>query len=225
MIRHERPPHTLAEPCPLCDQPHAALLHRTRVRSFWRCGNCSLIFVPADERPDAAAEKARYDLHENDPFDSKYQQHLSPLCEAIIQSTRLDAEGLDFGCGPGPALAMMLRRAGRSVSLFDPFYAPDETVWARTYDFITASEVVEHLHRPRQELDRLFQALRAGGVLGLTTRFVPNSAEEFASWHYIRDPTHVCFFGRTVFNYIASTWDSRADFPSTNVILLTRTGP
>lgn len=213
---------TLDEPCPLCDHRPAGLLHRTAGRSFWRCGNCALIFVPAKERPDAAAEKARYDLHENDPEDPRYQRFLAPLCEAIVRATRPGAQGLDFGCGPGPALAAMLRRAGREVSLFDPYYAVEEEVWRRRYDFVAASEVFEHLHQPRRELERIFGVLRAGGVLGIMTCMAPDSADAFAAWHYRRDPTHVCFYSRPVFAYIAARWGAAVDFPADHVVLLTR---
>lgn len=216
-------PHSpaLEEPCPLCEDSHAALLHRAAARSFWRCGNCGLIFVPAGERLGAAAEKARYDLHENDPADLRFQQFLEPLSDAVLRATKPDAEGLDFGCGPGSALATMLRRAGRGVSLFDPYYALDEKVWTRTYDFVVASEVFEHLYQPRRELDRLFRVLRPGGALGIMTRMAPASADDFAAWHYHRDPTHVCFYSRRVFAHIAATWGTAVDFPAGNVVLLT----
>ena len=69
-----------------------------------------------------------------------------------------------------PALAAMLRERGLTVALYDPFYAPDESVWSRAYDFITATEVLEHLHEPARELDRLFAALRPGGWLGVMTK-------------------------------------------------------
>ncbi|HMQ17247.1 MAG TPA: class I SAM-dependent methyltransferase, partial [Phycisphaerae bacterium] len=140
----------------------------------------------------------------------------------LLPATPQGAGGLDFGCGPGPALAAMLSEAGRSVTLYDPFYAPDESVWSRTYDFIAAAEVLEHLHCPRTELDRLFAVLRPGGVLGVMTAFAPATAAEFRKWHYVRDPTHVCFYSREVLEYIASDRQATVLFPSANVALLTR---
>ena len=46
------------------------------------------------------------------------------------------------------------------MSLYDPFFFPDRTRLSRRYDFITATEVVEHLHRPGEELERLWAMLR-----------------------------------------------------------------
>ena len=62
------------------------------------------------------------------------------------------SQGLDYGCGPGPALAHMLREAGHDVALFDPFFAPDPAPFNRTYDFVTCTEVAEHFHIQQRSL-------------------------------------------------------------------------
>ena len=37
------------------------------------------------------------------------------------------ARGLDFGCGPGPALTLLMEEAGfAKMNLYDPFYFADE---------------------------------------------------------------------------------------------------
>jgi hypothetical protein len=159
--------------CPLCGGNDSSVFHRDSARPYLRCARCALVFVRPKERPDAATEKARYDLHQNDPVDTGYRRFLAFLADAVVRNTPLGSEGLDFGCGPGPALAMMLRQAGRPTALYDPFYAPDETVWSRSYDFISSSETFEHLNNPGRELDRLFKALRPGGLLAIMTQFAP----------------------------------------------------
>lgn len=209
-------------PCPLCHHPAAAEFHRDKSRTYYRCTRCALLFVDPAERPARDAEKARYDLHQNDPDDPGYRSFLSHLANAIIQATPPTAAGLDFGCGPGPALARMLEESGRSVTLYDPFYVPDESALSRQYDFIAASEVFEHLHRPAYELDRLFAALRPGGVLAVMTSFLPPTKAEFADWYYARDPTHVCFYDHQVFEFIANHWRAAVQFPARNVALLRR---
>ena len=89
---------------------------------------------------------------------------LARLSEPLLERVSSGTVGLDFGSGPGPTLAVMLEEAGLKVRLFDPFYAPDETVWTERYAFIAASEVLEHLRDPAGELDRLFGVLNPGGV-------------------------------------------------------------
>jgi 2-polyprenyl-3-methyl-5-hydroxy-6-metoxy-1,4-benzoquinol methylase len=67
----------------------------------------------------------------------------------------------------------MLAEAGFEMSLYDPQFAPDRSVLTREGDFITATEVLEHLHRPAAELERLWSLLRPGGWLAVMTRRVP----------------------------------------------------
>ena len=50
--------------------------------------------------------------------------------------------GLDFGAGPGPALAAMMSEDGFDVAIYDPFFQPDAEALQRKYDFITSTETV-----------------------------------------------------------------------------------
>src|SRR3970282_351039 len=45
--------------CPLCGNAGAGLHYRDRRRSYWKCPQCALVFVPPRDWPDATAEKAR----------------------------------------------------------------------------------------------------------------------------------------------------------------------
>ena len=36
--------------------------------------------------------------------------------------------------------------------------------------------------------------VRDGGLLAVLTSFQPERADQFAGWHYRRDPTHVVFY-------------------------------
>ena len=87
------------------------------------------------------------------------------------------------------------------------------------YDFITASEVVEHLRQPRAELEKLWRQLNHNGVLGLMTKLVSDQAA-FANWHYKNDRTHICFFSTTTFGWLAEQWNAMLDFFGKDVILL-----
>jgi len=204
--------------CPLCNNSDAVHYHRDKVRSYLQCNRCRLVFVPPRERLNRNEEKARYDLHKNDPYDSGYRNFLSSLAKPLMERVPADSEGLDFGCGPGPALPMMMLEHGLSMDVYDPFYAPDDSVWLRTYDFITATEVLEHLYSPGEELDRLFRVLRPGGWLGIMTKLLP-AHKSFHSWNYKSDPTHVCFFGLATFKYIAGHWNASLELPGSDVVL------
>lgn len=57
----------------------------------------------------------------------------------------------------------MFEEAGHEMAIFDKFYAPDSKVFRKRYDFITATEVLEHLKKPKVELNRLWALLPPGG--------------------------------------------------------------
>jgi hypothetical protein len=205
--------------CPLCNGSEPSFYARDKRRGYWQCAGCRLVFVAERHRLDPSAEKARYDLHRNDPGDPRYVAFLSRLMNPMLERLPEGSRGLDFGSGPGPALAAMLNERGRPTACYDPYYATDEDVWARTYDFITASEVIEHLHHPARELDRLFGVLRRDGWLGIMTRLLPQ-LEDFMTWHYRRDDTHVCFYSRETFDYIADRWRAALTPVEPDVVLL-----
>ena len=95
----------------------------------------------------------------------------------------------------GPTLSIMLAETGFPTAIYGPFYAPNKSTWHHKYDFVTASEVVEHLHRPMVDLQRTWDVLAPGGWLGIMTKRIIDR-EAFARWHYKYDPTHVIFFAR-----------------------------
>ena len=162
-------------------------------RAYWRCETCEARFLDAGHWLDGAAERDHYLTHENDPDDPGYRRFLSKLTGPLLQALKPGLHGLDYGCGPGPALAAMLREAGHGVALYDPLFRPDTAVLARAYDFITCTEVIEHLHHPAEEFDNLDRMLRPGGWLGLMTCFQTDD-DRFANWRYRKDPTHVVFY-------------------------------
>jgi SAM-dependent methyltransferase len=148
-------------------------------------------------------ERAVYDLHNNDARDSGYRAFLEKLALPLLERIPAGALGLDFGCGPGPALAEILREAGMEMVLYDPFFYPAKSALCHQYDFITCTEVVEHLHRPAKVFSQLDGLLKPGGWLGIMTCF-QTCDDWFDNWHYRRDPTHVVFYREATLALIAS---------------------
>ncbi len=209
--------------CPMCASTTRHSFHRDQRRSYLRCGSCALVYVPPAYHLSAAEERAEYDLHQNAVHDPGYRRFLSRLATPLLQRLPQAARGLDFGCGPGPALAAMLAEAGCEVSLYDVFYHPDESALQGDYDFISATEVVEHLHQPGDELARLWSLLRPGGWLGVMTKLV-RDPEAFGGWHYKNDPTHVSFFSRETWQWWGRRVGAQPEFLGADVILLQKPG-
>ncbi len=205
----------------MCQSDQCRTYHRDASRDYRQCLRCRLVFVPEAQRLDPVQEKARYELHRNDSNDPRYRKFLSRLQEQVCQRIASPARGLDFGSGPGPALAMMFRETGYEMQIYDIYYADQAEVLTRQYSFITCSEVVEHLYHPGPVLGRLLKSLIPGGLLAVMTQMIIDQ-ERFSSWHYIRDPTHVCFFSRDAFHWFANVHGLSLEFPDKDIILLTK---
>lgn len=208
--------------CPLCELSEGQLFYQDS-RDYFRCPICALVFVQPQQYLTSSEEKAVYDHHENSADDPEYRHFLSRLFDPVSQHLAPNSHGLDFGSGPGPTLSVMFEEAGHRVEIFDSFYAPETGPLQRAYDFITASEVVEHLHHPRQELDRLWSCLKPRGLLGIMTKRVMDQGT-FSEWHYKNDPTHVCFFSIETFQWYADHWSAKLTIPGRDVVLFTKTG-
>ena len=210
------------EQCPLCCESGAALLHRggkaSGFRDFAHCRVCGLVFVPRAQILDAAGQKARYLQHNNDVEDPDYRRFLGRMWEELRPLLPVGATGLDYGAGPGPALQRMIIEDGFEANIYDIYFHPDTSVLARTYDFVTCTETVEHFSEPSSEFDRIDGLLRPGGWLGVMTGML-DDWREFPSWYYHRDPTHVNFFSRTTMLWVAEKYGWTAQFPKANVTL------
>lgn len=210
-------------PCPLCHAAAPFWLQESRrrmpARNYHRCANCSLVFVPAAFHLDAAAERAEYDLHRNDPLDEGYRRFLGRLVAPLCRRLPAGAAGLDFGCGPGPVLQQLLQERGFACAAYDPYYQPDNAALEARYAFITCTEVVEHFAQPRASFDLLHTLLESGGILAIMTRR-PGDAAAFAIWHYSRDPTHIAFYALETFDWIASHYGLCVEVLADDIVLL-----
>lgn len=204
--------------CPLCRKGKADEFFRDKNRCYLKCSYCALVFVPRVYWLSRKAEKAVYDLHENDPMDKGYRRFLSRLTSPLLEKLTPGQRGLDFGCGSGPALAGVMEEQGHFMDLFDPYYYPDPGLLKKPYDFITATEVVEHLTHPDREFTTLFNLLNPGAWLGIMTKMVKDQ-DAFSRWHYIRDLTHVCFYSPLTFEYIAARFNAGLIFAADDVVL------
>lgn len=213
-----------SQACPLCGENSVRYYHHDSHRPYLLCSQCDLVFVPRQYLLSKADEKAHYDTHENNPDDHRYRQFLSRLLIPLKGKLQPDARGLDFGSGPGPTLSVMLEELGFRMNIYDAFYANEPSVLRHEYDFITMTETVEHLHQPGQELERLWFILKPEGYLAIMTQLIQDKAA-FSRWRYIRDPTHVCFFSRTTFMWLARHWQAVVEFANSDVILLQKPKP
>jgi 2-polyprenyl-3-methyl-5-hydroxy-6-metoxy-1,4-benzoquinol methylase len=170
---------------------------------------------------DANTEKAIYDQHQNDLLDEGYRRFLMRALDPVIARVDKGATGLEFGCGPGPLLAKMLNEAGYHVNLYDLYYHPHNDVLKLSYDFITCTEVIEHVAEPKHVFEHLLSMLKTGAPLVLMTKLVLGP-ERFATWHYKNDLTHISYFSRATFEFVARQFNVAIEFIGSDVIVLTK---
>ena len=205
--------------CPLCSGIPIPF-HVDGERQFFQCPGCSLVFLRPDQRLTPLQEVLRYCDHRNSADDAGYVEFLSRLAEPLRARLTQGARGLDYGCGPAPVLAAMLTASGYPTDSYDPFFMGDESVHDKAYDFVSCSEVIEHVHDPRAFLERLRSIVRGGGLIALMTRFYGHDTP-FPGWWYHRDPTHVCFYNRETMNWIAESFGWGLEIPAPNVAIFT----
>lgn len=207
--------------CPVCESLEARAFQVVNGLAYGRCDRCEATFLLREHWPSPEAERAEYALHQNTEDDPGYRSFLQRVAAPLLQRLPPRQHGLDFGCGPGPVLANLLREAGHTVALYDPFFHPDPAALATCYDFVTCTEVAEHFHDPAAEFRRLHGLLRPGGWLALMTRFQTDDAR-FAQWHYRRDPTHVVFYREATLRWLARQHGWAIEVPCANVALMRR---
>ena len=209
----------LSPACPLCGGASSLLLRDER--DFQRCVQCALTFVPASQHLTAQQERGRYEQHRNAPGDAGYRAFLDRLLIPLIARLPPGAKGLDFGCGPAPTVSTMLRERGFVMRDHDPIFARGEQALARDYDFVTCTEVVEHLRAPSETLARLDGLLRPGGTLGIMTGVLEDDAS-FAGWWYRRDATHVAFYRPETLAWIGRRFGWTEERPSRDVAIFVK---
>jgi 2-polyprenyl-3-methyl-5-hydroxy-6-metoxy-1,4-benzoquinol methylase len=208
--------------CPLCDEESILeTLSGTLHRRYIRCRQCELIFVHPKDLISKAAEKKRYLEHNNGIQFPGYVAFLSKAVEPALKVLLPNMKGLDYGCGPNPTLSILMERQGFSCDNYDPFFFP--ALPQGTYDFIFATECFEHFHSPKAALEHICSLLKPGGFLIVMTEPWP-TVEDFKSWYYLNDVTHVSFYHTATFEFICREYGFiRHETDNRRVFLLEKT--
>ena len=193
-----------------------------RRRVYGKCSNCRLIFVFPECHVSFSEEKSRYDKHQNNLAQEGYVKFLEGLLDPLLLKLRPGARGLDFGCGPVPAIEMILKPRGFTVASYDPYYFPREDFLHGPFDFVIGSEVVEHFRFPRKAfLDLNGLLATQESYLAVMTSVLDREAG-FEGWWYRRDLTHVCFYQKETFDWIAQWFGWSVEYPRENVIIYSK---
>ena len=180
--------------CPVCKGSTTPFRDPQLSIMYHVCDTCQYVCKDSTTHVSAEREKKEYDHHQNTFNSTGYVARFQRLIETFIQPYKTEGAALDFGSGPGPVLYTMLKQIGFEAHHYDPYYYPDKSYLDHRYDVITMTEVIEHLKDPKSVLNALKPLLKPSGVLVITTEFRPESLDEFLTWWYRRDVTHLGFF-------------------------------
>jgi len=189
------------QPCPLCHLP--AL---TRMGEFFTCQNCGDIFRSRHTYPAPSREKDRYETHNNDIHDERYQQFVSPITQAVLAEYSPAHQGLDFGAGTAPVISHMLQQQDYHIKQYDPFFHNHKDLLVSAYDYIVCCEVMEHFHHPDKEFSLLRRLLKPNGSLFCMTHLYEPGIN-FENWYYKKDFTHVFIYQRETLHWIKKRFD------------------
>jgi len=196
--------------CKICTNQYIDELQLAK--KYYYCQNCDLIFIDEDDIIDPDEEKKRYQEHDNSHDNQGYVKMFERFIEKVIKPYEDNIETvLDFGCGPGPVLADLLKEKGYAVDIYDPYFFPEEVYRGKEYDLITSTEVFEHFKEPGKEIEKLVKHLKKGGYLAVMTTFYQGIGE-FKDWWYERDPTHIAFYNSKTFREIAARYPLKIVF-------------
>ncbi|UMZ72925.1 class I SAM-dependent methyltransferase [Natranaerofaba carboxydovora] len=199
------------ERCKICDNYTDAWIDEQFGIDYYYCNYCKIIFMDENSVVSSDKEIEVYNQHDNNLENKGYVKMFENFIDKAIlpyyQKKNKKAENikkaLDFGCGPGPVLAVLLRQQGFEVDIYDIYFAPEKVYENKTYDLITSTEVFEHLMDPLETCKLLTKHLKEDGILAIMTLFHPESIKKFNNWWYRRDPTHISFYRPETFEVMA----------------------
>jgi SAM-dependent methyltransferase len=190
--------------CPLCSSvgPFQVLTSAIDI-PYYLCDTCALIFMDRVFLPAPEAEKELYQTHENGPQYAGYVAFLDQAIAPTLPYLETGMRGLDYGCGPGPAIQPNLKKEGIHCENYDPFFYPQKPKGC--FDFVFATEVVEHFFSPRQEFNQICNLLKTGGIFTIMTETWHDLAN-FSDWYYAKDFTHVSLYHAHTIDYICEVF-------------------
>jgi 2-polyprenyl-6-hydroxyphenyl methylase/3-demethylubiquinone-9 3-methyltransferase len=171
--------------------PAADIPAGARAVAYNKCAACGTLFTCAY---DTWTDRDFAEFIYNEEFsciDTAISTHSRAIQNADIVADFFSAfrtviSVLDFG-GAGGSFAENLRRLGfTDVETYDPLIGEFHTPPARSFDVVTAFEVVEHAVRPLVTIKNLCELTGGRGVVLVSTQVLPGDFEaQGLGWWYV----------------------------------------
>jgi SAM-dependent methyltransferase len=190
--------------CKICNTPTTPIYDRQFDINYYHCSNCDYIFLNPGNIVSEQEELQLYQIHQNTPDNIGYVKMFKDFINQTILPYKANIKSvLEFGAGPGPVLADLLKENNFDVDVYDPYFFPEKVYQNKTYDLITSTEVFEHLKDPLETLELLYNCLNTGGIISIMTLYHPQDSEIFKGWWYRRESTHISFYSHQTMRHLA----------------------
>ncbi len=191
--------------CKICKSNTIGIVDNKTDKIYHKCLECEYIYLDEAFHLDSVTEKKHYDNHDNNLDSLGYVKMFENLIDEFVTPLNYEIKtALDFGCGEGEVLPILLERRNIPCDRYDLFYFPKKVHSGKKYDLIVSTEVFEHLSEPLEVFKNLLLHINKNGYILLMTAFHPSNDEKFLKWFYIKDVTHIGFFSMKTFEYIAT---------------------
>lgn len=169
----------------------------------FRCPHCKIVFKNPISFLNEKEDETRYRFHQNTIDNVGYVNFLNKVVSPLKPLLPKKFVGLDFGCGPGPTLFLLLEKLGGKVFNYDLIFYPDKNLLvAESYELVVTTEVVEHFKTPHDDFKLLMSLVKKNGLIAFMTQLYCPSIN-YKTWWYKEDPTHVVFYQKETFEYLA----------------------
>ncbi|MBI4232826.1 MAG: class I SAM-dependent methyltransferase [Chloroflexi bacterium] len=241
----------VAHPCGMCQSTEYRQLFRLADIPVVRCKSCGHVYsllqdtapldlydqqyyssVRRDQRP---VTFALAEVHRQRTERETFARRIAAI------EARLGGRGrlLDVGCGLGEFLAVARGHGWEGEGIEPSEFAAQSArerhrlnvhtgtldsvpLRAGSYDVVTLYDVIEHIPEPRPFLSRVFQLLRAGGLLHLVTPNIDSPSARLLGkrWYHLKPREHLHYFSReTVARLLTeATFQTLAVRPTLDVV-------
>jgi len=188
------------------------------------CPECGLVFKNPETFNSHERDVERYTTHNNDSNDQGYVEFLRKIIPPLKPFLPNKFTALDYGCGPGPTLCLLLEEEGGKVENFDPIFFPDaHLLIPESYDVVTSTEVVEHFKNPRADWERLIDMAVDGGIIAIMT-LLYHPEIDYKKWWYKNDHTHIVFYQNKTIEFIAEEFNLQVLYNDNKSIIIFKKG-
>ena len=204
--------------CLICDSTNIEPLNGYAVHDLVKCNSCGFVFmrrIPTlQELIDYYSVYAYEQAKEMpEPTRLSYEALLDSM-EPYRKNNRI----LDVGCGEGWVLDIAKKKGWevygtefsekaieicrqKGIKMYEGVLDPNK-MDVKDFDVIISSETIEHINNPKQEFGNIYQLLRKGGLVYITTPNFNSYLRRMLKdrFHIITYPEHLSYYTKSTLN-------------------------